>query len=104
MVISGKIADVVVIGSNQLKAVHIISAQPNRIKTLIYEQIHRGVSLVPAEGGYTGDAKTMIVTVITRDEYYTIRNIIAEADPEAFVFASPATEIQGDFTHHWEDD
>jgi len=104
MVISGKFADIMVVGSNTLKAVHIISDHPDTIKTLIYEAIGRGVSLVPAEGGYSGTAKTMLVTVITKDEYYTIRNIIAEADNEAFVFASPATEIQGDFAYHPEDD
>ncbi len=104
MVISGKFADVVVVGSNSLKAVHIITDKPETIKDLIYQTIHRGVSLVPAEGGYTKDKKTLILSVITRDEYYAIRNIIAANDPDAFVFASPATEIQGDFTHHWEDE
>ncbi len=104
MVISGKFADIVVVGSNTLKAVHIITDKPEAIKTLIYDSIHRGVSLVPAEGGYSGAKKTLLISIITRDEYYQIRNILAEADPEAFVFASPATEIQGDFTHHWEDE
>lgn len=104
MVISGKFADIVVVGSNTLKAVHIITDKPNDIKELIYKTIHRGVSIVPAEGGYTQDTKTLILSVITRDEYYAIRNIIATTDPNAFVFASPATEIQGDFTHHWEDE
>jgi len=104
MVISGKFADYVVAGSNTLRAVHIVTTMPDQIKDLIYEAIERGVSLVPAEGGYTKEKKTMIVSVITRNEYYIIRNIIAEKDPEAFVFTSPATEIQGDFTTYQGDD
>ena len=49
-------------------------------------------------GGYTKEHKTMLVTVITSNEYYYIRNIIARIDPEAFVYVTPATEIQGDFS------
>ncbi len=104
MVISGRVADYVVVGSNTLKAVHIITDKPREMKQLIYDTLERGVSLVPIRGGYTLQDRTMVLSVITRDEYYTIRNVIAEVDPDAFVFASPATEIQGDFTTHWEDD
>ena len=102
-VIAGKVADFVVAGSNTLKAVHIITDHPRRIKRLVYERIDRGVSLVPIEGGYLESEKIMLLTIITRDEYYTIKNIIAKEDPEAFVFASPATEIQGDFSKRLED-
>ncbi len=104
MAISGKVADVVVAGSNTLKAVHIITTMPNEIKQHIYEAIERGVSLVPAEGGYSQENKTMLISVITKDEYFMIRKIIAQTDPEAFVFASPATEIHGDFTTYQGDD
>ncbi len=104
MVVSGRVADFVVIGSNTLKAVHIVTEKPDRIKELIYDSLERGVSLMPAKGGYSMRDKTIVLSVITRDEYHRIRDIIAEVDEEAFVFASPATEIQGDFTTHWEDD
>ncbi len=104
MAISGRMADYVVVGSNTLKAVHIITDKPREMKQLIYDTLERGVSLVPTRGGYTLKDKTMLVSVITREEYYKVRNVIAEVDPEAFVFASPATEIQGDFTTRWEDD
>ena len=104
MIVAGKVADWVVLGSNRLNAVQIITDQPEAIKQLIYEKIYRGVTMVPIKGGYSNLDKTMLLTVITRDEYYTIRNIIAERDPHAFVFASPATEIQGDFTQQSEED
>ncbi|MFW5893389.1 MAG: YitT family protein [Bacillota bacterium] len=102
-IIAGKVSDYMVAGSNTLKAVHIITDHPERIKQLVFETIERGLSVIPIEGGYTEEEKHMLVSVITRDEYYTIRSIIAKEDPYAFVFASPATEIQGDFTKRWED-
>ncbi len=104
MAISGKVADVVVAGASTLKAVHIITSMPDTIKQKIYESVERGVSLVPAKGGYHLEDKTMLISVITRDEYYIIRRIIAQTDPEAFVFATPATEIHGDFTTYQGED
>lgn len=104
MLIAGKAADFIVIGANRLTSVQIITDYPDTIKRLIFEKIERGVSVVPIIGGYTNKGKSMLITVITKDEYYLIRNIIAEIDPEAFVFTNPASEIQGDFEHRLEED
>jgi len=95
--ISGKIADMVIVGSNSKKAVQIITDYPEEIKTAIYKSIIRGVSTIDVKGGYTNNNKTMLVTVITKQEYYAIRNIIASIDENAFVYVTPATEIHGDF-------
>lgn len=104
MVAAGKAADLVVVGTNTLKAVHIITDNPEPIKQAIFASIDRGVSMVKIQGGYSRLDKVMLLSVITRNEYYAVRNIVAELDPHAFVFASPATEIQGDFENRMEDD
>ena len=95
--ISGRVADVVVVGSNSKKAMQIITDHPDEIKDAIYKAIIRGVTEVSIKCGYTKEKKTMLVTVITRQEYYIIRNIIANIDENAFVYVTPATEIHGDF-------
>ena len=104
MIIAGFVADRVVMGAKTLTTVQIITEEPEKIKNIIYEKIYRGVTMVPIKGGYSQTDKTMLITVITRDEYYTIRNIIAEFDPSAFVFANPAHEIRGDFAYRMEDE
>ena len=95
--VAGRSADRMVVGSNTLKTVHIITVIPEAIKDAIFERLDRGVTFVPIEGGYTKMKKTMIITVITRNEYSALRDIVAELDAEAFVYASPANEIHGDF-------
>ena len=97
MFISGKVADMVIVGSNSKKAVQIITDYPEEIKESIYNAVYRGVTEVEIQGGYSRSKKTMLVTVITRQEYYLVRNIIANIDENAFVYVTPATEIQGDF-------
>lgn len=95
--ISGKLADVVVVGGNTKKAMQIITQFPNEIKEAIYNTVSRGVTVMNIKGGYTNSDKTMLVTVITKQEYYVIRNIIARIDEDAFVYVTPASEIHGDF-------
>ncbi|MFH5881133.1 MAG: YitT family protein [Candidatus Izemoplasmataceae bacterium] len=104
MLIAGKVADYIVIGANRLTSVQIITDYPDTIKNLIFEQLQRGVTIVPIKGGFSNNLKTMLITVITKDEYYQIRNILAQIDPTAFVFTNPASEIQGDFEHRIEED
>jgi uncharacterized membrane-anchored protein YitT (DUF2179 family) len=95
--ISGKVADMVIVGSNSKKAMQIITDYPEEIKQAVYAVIARGITQVDIKGGYTRDSKTMLITVITKQEYYVIRNIIATIDENAFVYVTPATEIHGDF-------
>jgi len=95
--ISGKLADTVVIGGNTKKAMQIITEFPDEIKEAIYNTVSRGVTVMNIKGGYTNQDKTMLVTVITKQEYYVIRNIIARIDAAAFVYVTPASEIHGDF-------
>ena len=104
MFISGKVADMVIVGSNSKKAVQIITDFPDEIKEAIYTAVYRGVTEVEIQGGYSKVKKTMLVTVITRAEYYLVRNIIARIDENAFVYVTPATEIQGDFEERESDE
>ena len=99
MFISGKIADVVILGNSSKKAVQIITNKKEEMKAAIYESVYRGVTELDIKGGYSEEPKTMLVTVITKGEYYAIRNLIANIDPNAFVYVTPATEIQGDFVN-----
>jgi uncharacterized membrane-anchored protein YitT (DUF2179 family) len=97
MFISGKVADMVVIGSDSKKAVQIITDNPIDIKQAVFASILRGITEVPIQGGFTNQKKTMLITVITKQEYYTLKNIVASIDPAAFIYVTPASEIHGDF-------
>lgn len=97
ILISGQIADMVVVGGSSKKALNIITDHPKEIKNAIYAAVERGVTEVPILGGYSQAEKTMLVTVITKREYYFVRRIIARIDEGAFVYVTPATEIHGDF-------
>lgn len=81
------------IGKN--KYVQIITAKPELITPFILEGIHRGYTSVKAEGGYTGEDKTLIITVCKRGEALKLKMRIHSVDPEAFVILTDTNEIVG---------
>ena len=105
--VSGKVADMIVVGAQQKKAVNIVTDQPKAIKHAIFETLRRGMTEIPSLGGYTEAKKTVLIMVIQNSEYHMVRKIIQSIDPKAFVYVTPASEIHGEwsskdevFKHH----
>lgn len=81
------------IGKN--KCVTIITTAPELITPFILEGMHRGYTSYKAEGGYTGEEKTIIVTVCKRGEAFKLKTRIHAADASAFVILTDTNEIVG---------
>ena len=66
------------------------------IKKVIIEKLGRGVTVVPAVGGYSGDNYEMLVCTLSSSESYILKDHIIEIDPTAFTFFVSAKEVYGD--------
>ena len=73
----------------------IITNNGDKLKTEISNRMHRGVTIVSCEGGYTGDNRDMLICVITRTEISTFKRILKEVDKDAFVYAINTREVIG---------
>ncbi|WP_078555300.1 YitT family protein [Bacillus alkalicellulosilyticus] len=62
----------------------IITKKPDELRKAIHERITRGITRIPAKGGYSEEEKEMLVTVITRYELYDLKQVIHSVDPQAF--------------------
>ena len=62
----------------------------------ILEQLDRGVTILRGEGGFTGTERIMLFTAVNRRQVPTLREIVSEADPDAFVVISPSNEVLGE--------
>lgn len=60
-------------------------------------KLRHGITVVNAEGGYSHEGNTMLMTVTTRYELPELRKTIASTDPSAFVNVLETVEIQGRF-------
>ena len=66
------------------KFVTIITSNAQLVSDFILEGMHRGYTSYKARGGYTGEEKTIIITVCKRREAYKLKMKIRGADPTAF--------------------
>lgn len=94
--ISSKVIDLIQEGFNYAKAVYIISGQAEEISQKILTEMHRGVTLMEAKGGYTHQDINVLLCVITRLEVSRLKNIVHQIDPRAFVIVYDVHEVLGE--------
>ena len=73
----------------------IISDKWEEINTEILK-LDRGTTLVDVVGGFTGRKRKMIKTMIGKNQYLTIIDIVKKIDPDAFVSISSTHEVFGE--------
>lgn len=77
----------------------IITSQPDRIIYKIQSKLKHGVTIInEAEGAYLHDKKTVLLTIISRSEYYEFKSLMKKTDPHAFISVSDNVKIIGNFS------
>ncbi|MDP3665563.1 MAG: YitT family protein [Sediminibacterium sp.] len=98
---ASKTVDYVVEGIEAYTGVTIISSNSEIIKYRLVNELGRGITVYKGERGFlpgkfeVHDNCDIIFTVITRLELRKLRDLVAEIDPKAFVFASTIKEASG---------
>lgn len=93
--------DYVVEGLQAYTGVTIISGKSEVIKYQLVNKLGRGITIYKGERGFlpgqyeVSSEVDIIFTVITRLELRKLKNLVYEADPNAFVFASTIREASG---------
>ena len=99
--LSGIVMDQIVFRGFNKRAVSIISDHNEEIKEKILYEFNRGVTIVNAVGGYTGEKRTKLICVLTSSQFYKLKAIINEIDPHAFYYTVRANEVGGEgFTYN----
>ncbi|WP_018921536.1 YitT family protein [Salsuginibacillus kocurii] len=75
----------------------IVTKNADEVREAVHEHITRGITRMPAKGGYDANDKEVLMIVITRYELYTLKQIIEEVDPEAFTNVMNTSGIFGTF-------
>ena len=92
---NGKVLDAVLAGFNQRKSVFIISDCQEEIASRILSGLHRGVTYLEGTGGYSGQEKKVIFSIITLSELSKLKQIVSDIDPDAFVVVNDTLEVLG---------
>lgn len=94
--ISGKAAEVISEGSSSFRQAFIISDAYDQISEKIMKEMEHGVTILHGAGGYSGKEKEILYCVINRGEVNTLKKLVAESDPNAFVIVGQANEVLGE--------
>ena len=82
-------------GRRQSVQLFIFSEQYETLTDRICNEIHRGVTLLESQGGYSRHSGKLVVVIVKRTETNKILKLIKEVDPDAFVSIGNVSEVYG---------
>ncbi len=100
----GKMMDMVVYGFDNSKVAWIITGQHERVVQDISDQLGRGATYVYAQGTYSQTDTKAILVAISPKQVAELKDLVINADPDAFVIIQEAHKVLGDgFSKHDKD-
>jgi uncharacterized membrane-anchored protein YitT (DUF2179 family) len=94
-VLTSVMIELVFVGLSKVYLVTIVSSQHALINQFIIDKLSRGSTIYQAKGGYLQQPQNVIQVAIQRQEYFLLKQMIAEKDPSAFVMITQARAILG---------
>ncbi|MCM3493461.1 YitT family protein [Paenibacillus lactis] len=94
--VTGKVIDTIELGFSFTKVAYIISDHTEPITKAILEDLDRGLTKLTAEGGYTGEHRTVLMVVVGQSEIPRLKTVVQSVDPDAFVIIHNAHEVLGE--------
>lgn len=98
--VNGIVIDSFIAGFNRRKRICILSDQYEQIQKFIVEDLHRGVTLYKAIGGYNKQEKLELQTILTTNEYGRLLEYLHSVDVKAFVTVSTVNEVIGEWNNN----
>lgn len=77
------------------KYMMIITSHPETVAPFIIDGLHRSYTSFKAQGGYSGEERTVLITVCKKMEAFKLKMKIHDVDSEAFVILCDTSEIMG---------
>ena len=87
--------DFAINGRRQSVQLFIFSDQYETLTDRICNEIHRGVTLLDSQGGYSKHTGKLVVVIVKRTETSKILKLIKEVDPDAFISIGNVSEVYG---------
>ncbi|MFC3799883.1 YitT family protein [Cohnella sp. GCM10012308] len=97
--VTSKTIDVVQTGLQTSKAAFIVTTQPDKVSQAVLIDLDRGLTKLQGEGGFTGEQRPVLMTVVGQNEVTRLKLLVQDADPGAFVIITNAAEVLGEGFH-----
>jgi len=96
IIINGMMIDFVLHGIEMSSKVIIFTEKTDEVIDFILNELKRGATKIPSIGAYTGEEKTLILTVIRRRELAELIHFLRSTDPKAFVIIGEVRQVLGE--------
>ncbi|MFT3892172.1 MAG: YitT family protein [Anaerolineales bacterium] len=94
--VSGLVSETVLEGGGTVRTAMIVTSQPEPVTQRVLKELERGVTVLEGTGAFTGSSRPVLYCVINRAEVATLKAIVHEADPHAFMVIGVAHEALGE--------
>lgn len=88
------IMDRVVYGGRQSKVACIISDRHEELTDVLLE-MHRGITLLDGEGGFTHQTRKVILCAFAKNQIIELKKRVQQVDPDAFIIVYDVNEVLG---------
>jgi uncharacterized membrane-anchored protein YitT (DUF2179 family) len=80
---------------SERKMVMIVSDRYEAVNKAILTDLDRGVTILDGSGGYTGDPRKVIMTMISSMQLKELEELVYTIDPDAFFIMGSGFHVQG---------
>ena len=95
LILIGLLIDKFIDGFNTCKQVFIITSKAEMVVNFINKDIDRGCTVLNGKGRYTDSEVKIVYTVLSSNQFITLKSFIKENNPEAFITVNDSKEVLG---------
>lgn len=99
--ISGQATDSVLSSFDRRRLVFIVAADTKAVVEYISDELHRGSTLLYGEGGFSGDERQTIMSLLTPRQAMVLKRYLAKNHPRSFMVITEASEVLGNGFKRW---
>ena len=96
--VSSQLSDQMLRGSKKALKCEVITDQAEARSEKLLQQMHHGVTVIPAEGMYSKTEKKLLLCIVNKHQIVQFQRILAQF-PGTFSYVSEVTETLGNFKY-----
>ncbi len=83
-------------GAQSALKFEIVTENPEQLATDLMQELKHGVTMVPAEGAYTREWKSLVICIVNKHQIADVKKIIGQ-HPGSFAYISSVSQTLGNF-------
>jgi len=94
--VASRLINLIIEGPYEAKAFYIVTNHGEAVAKAISDTVDRGVTLIPAIGAYSRQAKEIVYCVVSREQIGPMKTAVRATDPTAFIIIANVHDVLGE--------